>query len=310
MGEPNTLRPVGSQAPVRPASVPPVPVIKESEWGNWPNLLVSSRHLSVGWQDRPKKNGGPCYLVGRTSSLTGGTKVLERFPLTGDGWAKAWRFLVARDKTLVDQIRQDLDARAAADRARAEMAELDASALVHLRAVVYLGGYTADLALTVSEHYDLRFLADRIMIAKPRSTQALTKVPYGDVEELEVGGPGIVDRMSRAAQAGMTVAFGLTGAAFARVGTKIQTIVRIQAPGNELHFLCGTATPDVLRVELSRPLAAIREARASRAAANARQAEKAAAAVGELSRLASLLEAGLLTRAEFDELKAQLLGGS
>jgi hypothetical protein len=63
--------------------------------------------------------------------------------------------------------------------------------------VIFLGGYAADMALTAGQPYDLRFLSDGLMITQDRQTEALADVPYGDVEELEVGGPGIVSRRSR-----------------------------------------------------------------------------------------------------------------
>ena len=107
----------------------------------------------------------------------------------------------------------------------------------------------------------------------------------------------------------MTLAFGLIGAALAYSDTKIQTIVRIQAACSELHFLCTTITPDLLRIQLSRPLGAVRDAQASKPPIDAGQAGQVGAVTGELSRLASLLEAGLLTREEFDRLKAQLMAG-
>ena len=59
------------------SSVPPKPVIMTYEWGDWSQLLIDDRHLSIGWQDRPEKKGGPSYLVGR-ASFSGGTKVIER----------------------------------------------------------------------------------------------------------------------------------------------------------------------------------------------------------------------------------------
>ena len=310
MAEPGALEPAADRVPGVLSSVPPRPVIMVSEWGDWPCLLVHSRHLSIGWQNRPKQKGGQRYLVGRASPVTGATKVVERFPFTEEGWGKAWRFLLRRDKTLVEKIRAELESRAAAERARAELAQLDAAALVNLKAVIFLGGYAADLALSPGQPYDVRFLTDRLTITQGGQTEALADVPYGDVEALEVGGPGIVSRLSRGRQAGMALAFGVIGAALAYTDTKIQTIVRIQAADSELHFLCTTTTPDALRVQLSRPLGAIRAERAGQPPAGARQAPDAAAAVGELSRLASLLEAGLLTREEFDQLKAQLLAGS
>jgi Short C-terminal domain len=310
MADAGALEPAADRVPGASSSVPPRPVIKVGEWGDWPYLLVYSGHLSIGWQNHPEKKGGPRYLVGRTGTVTGGTKVVERFPFTEEGWGKAWRFLVRRDKALAEKIREELTVRAAAERARAELAQLDAAALVNLKAVIFLGGYAADMVLAAGQPYDLRFLSDRLVIRQHDQSEALAEVLYGEVEALDVGGPGSVNRLSRGQQVGMTLAFGLVGAALAYTDTKIQTIVRIQAADSEFHFLCTTTTPDALRVQLSRPLGAIRDARAAKPPASARLAGEAAAAVGELSRLASLLEAGLLTREEFDRLKAQLLADS
>lgn len=302
--------------------VPPMPAIKSFEWGDWPCLLIDDRHMSVGWQNRAEKKGGPCYLVGRRIAFDAATKVVERFPFTEAGWSKAWRFLVRQDKTLAARIRKELADRVAAEKARVELAQLDEAALINVLAVTYVGGYSAEaggpetdsaalgLSLTVGFLYDLRFLSDRLLITPPRSTDPLFDVPYSELEEFEVGGPGIVSRMSRQAQAGLAFLLGTTGAIIAWADTKIQTLIRIQAPGCELHFLCTTVPPDSLRVQLSRPLGAIRDARAGTGASGAQQAHKTAEAVGELSRLAGLLEAGLLTREEFDRLKAQLLAGT
>src|SRR5215471_13350691 len=81
------------------SSVAPKPVIMDYEWGGWSQLLIDDRHLSIGWQDRPEKKGGPSYLVGRVS-FSGGTKVIERLAFTAEGWAKAWRFLMRNDNAL------------------------------------------------------------------------------------------------------------------------------------------------------------------------------------------------------------------
>jgi hypothetical protein len=292
-------------------TVPPSPVITSDEWGDWPQLLVAeTKHLSVGWQNRPAKKGGPCYLVGRTSVLGGGTKVVERFPFTADGWVKAWRFLMRNDRALADRLRDELTARADKARRAAELCGLDESALVNLLAFTFVGGYVPGDIFTTGERYDLRFFSDRLVITPARSTETLIEWPYEDVQELEVGGQGIVSRLSREQQVGMTLALGVVGAAIAYTDTKIQTMVRIQAPGSELHFLCTTTTPDALRVQLSRPLGAIRAAQDGREVAGSSQPGGAVAAVAELSRLASLLESGLLTREEFDGLKARLLAGS
>jgi hypothetical protein len=290
--------------------IPPKPVIMTAEWGDWAHLLIDDRHLSIGWQNRPAKKGGPCYLVGKMTAVLGGTKVEERFPFTEDGWAKAWRFLMRNDNTLATRIRNELASRAEADRARQELANLDASALVNLLAVTFVGGYGGEQTLVAGQPYDLRFFSDLLAITQPRQTGTVAELRYEEIEALEVGGPGLVSGMSRGQQAGMTLAFGVIGAAIAYTDTKIQTLVRIQTQGSELHFLCSTITPEALRVQLSRPLGAIRSSHGGQPPPGASQVSEPAAAIAELSRLASLLEAGLLTRAEFDRLKAQLLAGS
>lgn len=301
-------RPEGSSDPA--SMTPPKPVIKSAEWGYWAYLLIDAKHLSIGWQDRPAKKGGPCYLVGKTSKLLDGTKVVERFPFTDDGWAKAWRFLMRNDNALAGRIRKELALRAEAERARQELANLDASALVNLLAVTFLGGYAVEETLVAGQSYDLRFFSDRLAVTRKGQVGTLKELPYEEIQALEVGGPGIVSRMSRGQQAGMTLAFGVLGAAVAYTDTKIQTLVRIQTLGSELHFLCSSITPDALRVQLSRPLGAIRGADGGQSPPGPHRASEPAAAIAELSRLASLLEAGLLTREEFDHLKAQLLAGS
>jgi hypothetical protein len=156
----------------------------------------------------------------------------------------------------------------------------------------------------------MRFFSDRLAVSQEREIGALVELRYEEVEALEVGGPGIVTGMSRGQQAGMALAFGWVGAAIAYTDTKIQTLVRIQTRGSELHFLCRTITPEPLRVQLSQPLGAIRGAHGGQPPPRVGQDTEPAAAIAELSRLASLLETGLLTRAEFDNLKAQLLAGS
>jgi hypothetical protein len=88
--------------------------------------------------------------------------------------------------------------------------------------------------------------------------------------------------------------------------TKIQTIVRINTAERELFFLNTQKLADALRIELSVPLKAIRDARA---AVTPDQSGTAApeSITDQLTRLASMLEAGLLTRTEFDHLKAKLI---
>jgi hypothetical protein len=92
--------------------------------------------------------------------------------------------------------------------------------------------------------------------------------------------------------------------------TSIKTVVRIQGTGCELFLLHTRVTPEQLRIELSRPLGAMRSMRADGVAeAIGHQVPaRSAVPVEELAKLAEMLEKGLLTREEFELMKAKLLG--
>jgi hypothetical protein len=301
--------PLADSRPHAVTSVPEMPVPAPNELGSFAFLVEHSRHPSVGWQWRMDAKGGKCFLVGR-ETLLGDLKVLQRFPFTEDGWARAWRYLLATDPTLVQQVRSKLAERAAADRNRIAVAELDGQAIVSVRSVTLLGGYAPDAELPTGREYDLRFLSERLIVVRAGEAEALLDLDYGEIEDVEIGGPGLVRSFSLGQQLLMTEMLGLIGEVIAVSSTRIQTVVRLNAPVGELFFLCTTELPDTLRIALSRPLAAINQARSARAPIAAPQASAASATVAELSRLASLLEAGLLTRAEFDQLKSQLLNAS
>jgi hypothetical protein len=78
----------------------------------------------------------------------------------------------------------------------------------------------------------------------------------------------------------------------------------------KLFLLHTRLTPEQLRIELSRTLGAIRAVRADEAApkpsTEARHVPPSP--VEELTKLADMLEKGLLTREEFDLMKAKILG--
>lgn len=288
-------------------SVPPKPVPKSGEWGDWPNLLIHSRHASIGWHNRPGKKGGPCYLVGRESVL-GAVKVAERFPYTDKGWAQAWRFLMRQDRTLAESLSAELTSRHAVARVKAEIEQLDASAMEMVQDVTFIGGHAADLGFAPGERYDLRFRAEDLLITRHGKADPVLVARFGELEAIEAGGQGRVRQYSVGQQVGLTMALGDIGEVIGFASTRIETILRIQAPDYELFFESAVTLPDALRIKLSRPLAAIRDAHDARPPQP--QPGRAAAATSELTRLASLLDAGLLTREEFDRLKAQLLAES
>jgi hypothetical protein len=88
-------RPARQEAAVAIA-VPAMPQPQHDTLWRTPYLIqgVYGLRYAVGWQD--SKKDGPCFVVVRISAF-GGEKVLERFPLTADGWTQAWATLVNRD---------------------------------------------------------------------------------------------------------------------------------------------------------------------------------------------------------------------
>jgi hypothetical protein len=209
-----------------------------------------------------------------------------------------------------------LEAREAAAARTRGWQELDARTLVTLAEVAYLGGYLPESAITPGERYDVRFLEDRLTVFAYRRADVLAEVPYGQVEHVEIGGPGLIRRGGGFVGGGFGVTGAIEGMAIAAVlnglttRTSIKTVVRVQGTGCELFLLHTKLTPEQLRIAMSRPLGAIRSDRAAEAAGGAQHGAHAMSPspVEELSKLAEMLEKGLLTREEFDLMKANLLG--
>jgi hypothetical protein len=290
------------------SSVPAMPVVPANElYRGSPYLLVQfGQRYSIGWQDARKD--GPVFVIARISRLDA-TKVVDRFPMTEAGWAKAWRALVRLDAHAAQAAAARLTALAAAQKALNELAQLNAATVSYQPGVLFLGGYARAAEVAVGTRYDLRFLDDRLAVLLPGRIDALFEVPYTDIEMVDIGGPGLVKRWSPGEQAGLALVLGLPGAVLGINDTKIQTIVRINTADRELFFLNSQKQADALRIELSVPLKAIRDARAAASPDHSDPAARASI-TDQLTRLASMLEAGLLTRQEFDQLKAKLIAQS
>lgn len=76
-----------AKAPAMPA-LPP-----ESRWRSSNFFCFTGHRHNIGWQD--SKEAGPCFLVVRIRVF--GETILDRFPLTQDGWSRAWAALVNLD---------------------------------------------------------------------------------------------------------------------------------------------------------------------------------------------------------------------
>src|SRR5712691_10504644 len=112
------------------APVPAMPRIGTNEiWFDSPFLVVDSgQRYSIGWQRWSERKGGPGFVVVRLTSL-GSVKMLERFPLTDDGWGRAWQALIKLDAPAAETVRVKLRERESKDRAVLEREQLDADSL-------------------------------------------------------------------------------------------------------------------------------------------------------------------------------------
>jgi hypothetical protein len=198
-----------------------------------------------------------------------------------------------------------------------------------LRHMTYNGG-SGEAPLTRGQTYDLRFLSDRLTVSLATFAVDVAEFPFDDVDALEVSGS------DRGKSAGETTAwivalalvgallgllllglrgcllgallFGVTAALVTARSGKIKTILRLRDHDAEFFFSTTKQTPDALRIELSMPLKAITRARAAGQPASGELAAQDSGSIpDQLSKLASLLADGALSREEFEHLKAKVI---
>jgi hypothetical protein len=97
-------RPSDDAAPSGGADVPAPPAVRLGEiWLDTPNALIDGGRYTIGWQGWPEKKGGPSYVTLRRSAL-GTFKIVERYPLTGEGWAQAWLAFAKLDSAAAEKV--------------------------------------------------------------------------------------------------------------------------------------------------------------------------------------------------------------
>ncbi len=303
--------------------LPPMPAVPASELYRGSLRLLASygvRH-TIGWQQH--RTAGPGFVVARLTRLDA-IKVVSRFPLTPEGWESAWHALAELDADAATAIGAMLAAQAEQRRA----AERDRSTVL-LWAMTYDGG-SGSAALTRGQAYDLRFRDDRLTISLPAPGAAVTELVYHDVEAADVDGSDrgrssgeTIAIVSAVALGGALIGlvvlgllglflgallFGLiAGAAMASANTT-KAILRLRGSDSEFFFSKAGQDPDRLRIELSQPLLAIARSRSAGPPVPAEPAPPDAGTIpDQLTKLASLLADGLLSRDEFEQLKARVI---
>jgi hypothetical protein len=158
--------------------------------------------------------------------------------------------------------------------------------------------------------WELVFTDDAIRLVDIVGNEVI--VPFSDVTAIEIGGPGA--RQSGGGFAGG--GFGLAGAAEGMLiatalnlltkRTSIDTLICIQTTTAELFLHHSEATPDSLRIRLSQVFTVLRRQHA-RPRESGHGGDAQMGAVEQLTSLATMLERGLITNEEFQNLKADVL---
>jgi hypothetical protein len=311
------------------APVPSMPNVPPHQlYRGTPFTVVDGLRHSIGWQDVRK--AGPGFVVTARSAV-GTIKVLKRFPLSEQGWAEAWQLLSRLDASAAAQVEARLAKLEAGRHAAEALAALDARSLCYLRSVTFDGGSDSG-PLGKGQRYDLRFQGDRILVCAQSSAHALVELPYADVEDVEVSGTTsqptsvMLGWISGLGLLGAVFGFlilrlpglllgaivlGLVGGLIAAATSKNETIVRVRGHGAEFQFLDQYKRPDEVRRALSEPLMAIRKANAARGGGPNEPSEPTSDSIADqLSKLAALLQQDLITRDEFEHLKAKVIATS
>jgi putative oligomerization/nucleic acid binding protein len=268
------------------AEAPAKPVVPRDELWRSPNLIPASGRYTLGWQDARKE--GPCFVVARTGAMGG--KVLDRFPLTDDGWARAWAALVKLDAAAAQAVAKTVQKWHAARATRT--AERERQTQVY-EAFVGAGGPTVFRALGVQVLENV----GSVYTVGYHSAEAKT-----DTSRLLgplAGAQAIVTDGSQAWSPGraMFMPIGLTGLA-----TKTKADAVVAFPDGTVHTV---------------PLdgnTAVREAQKQTVQFNALAGASAPAApetgsdpAVKLRKLQELRDAGLLTQEEYETKRAEVI---
>jgi hypothetical protein len=311
------------------APVPSMPRVPPDQlYRGAPYIPVDGHRHAIGWQDVRKT--GPAFVV-TARNFVGANKVLQRFPFSEQGWGDAWQLLSRTDPGAAAAIGARFAKLEASRRAADAVAALDTRLLCYLHGVTFDGGSDSG-PLVKGQRYDLRFQNDRILVCMPNAADVLVELPYADVEDVEVsGGASQPASMMLGWISGLglvgaffgflvlrlpglllgAVVLGLVGGLIAAAANKNETIVRVRGRDAEFQFLDLLRRADEVRRALSEPLMAIRKANVARADRPDEPPAPAPESVADqLSKLASLLQQDLITRDEFEHLKAKVIATS
>lgn len=171
-----------------------------------------------------------------------------------------------------------------------------------------LGGH-GDLAPVPGESWKVVFRPEELMLRKKGREDIC--VSYRDIVAIEIGGPGAQHSGGGFIGGG----FGLAGAASGMLigaalnmlttHTTVDTVICLQTDSAEIFLHTKESTPDDLRMRLSAVFGVLRGQEAAREPTA--PAPRTPDAIDQLTKLADLLEKGLISQEEFAKLKGSLL---
>ena len=193
--------PRGSAGASRGAGVPAMPVILPASRCRVTRIRWSraSTRRSGGISGRQPRAAAQRIRAMRRTGL-GSLKVIGTFPLTDDGWASAWQSLVGQNPAAAAEVGQGTFEPGGRCRRQAEPPRAISRGEQATEAGRWCGsarwhtseGMFPGSAIRPGERYDVRFLEDRLMVFACRQAEVLAEVPYSQVEDVDIGGPGLV----------------------------------------------------------------------------------------------------------------------
>jgi len=272
-------------------SVPEAPSpVPEDMWSGTPNVVLDGERYAVGWQRFPDAKGGPAYVTARRSAL-GGRRVIGRYPLTADGWARAWAEFARLDP-------------GAAEKTRAALARIRAARSTLVGLVLSAVDPPAE-GFAVGQAYDLRYGEDGLRIARSGSPEAAAEFRYADVAAVQLTGFERLLAVSKFDLFFRPAWIQLDDVSYYRTHLRVQTVDRT------IDFWHEASAPDSLSPgSFGRRIEPVNRAiRAAWLSAAADEDGRTEWLVSELSRLAERLDHGTLTRSDLELLRARVTGG-
>lgn len=225
-------------------------------------------------------------------------KTLLKFPMTAEGWATAWQTLLTEYPGLAAEVSVEYG----------KQYGKQYGSYVVLKDCTLLGGYGWDDGFAPGAECRLSFTAEGLWVHAISSGRFafVFHSPYEDALALEFSGPGHVTTGGRFFGGGFGVAGAAEGMIVASIlntltsRTDIKTVIRYQAADLEAFFFYSGATPEDLRVQMSKVLGLIKPP----------NTRPATSVVSELEKLVELHNSGALSDDEFAALKKKIVESS